>query len=166
MELQTRKPNRLKNYNYSQNGAYFITICTKDRKHILSKIEIEPTTVGNAVLGIPSVKLLKYGKITDKIISQINCFYDEIKIDKYIIMPNHLHLIISINNNGASRTTHPTISDYIRTIKRFINQEIGYNIWQKSFYDHIIRDKYDYQTRWQYIDDNPAKWSEDELYQE
>lgn len=159
MELQTRKPNRLKDYDYSQDGAYFITICTKDRKEILS--EIQPTDVGNAVLGIPFVELTEYGKITEKIILQMQDFYDYMRIEKFVIMPNHIHLIITIGIDGVPRTAHPTISRFIGLMKRYINKEIGENIWQKSFHDHIIRDDIDYQNIWQYIDENPTKWTED-----
>lgn len=164
MELQTRKSNRLENYDYSQNGAYFITICTKNRKEILSKIQT--TNVGNAVLGVPYVELTEFGQITEKIILQMQDYYDYMKIDKYIIMPNHIHLIIRIGIDVVPRTAHPTISRFIGLMKRYINQKIGKNIWQKSFYDHIIRDDKDYQTKWQYIDENPIKWIEDELYYE
>ncbi len=87
------------------------------------------------------------------------------KIDKYVIMPNHIHLIIRIEkNDGVPRTAHPTVSRFVGTMKRFINQQLGENIWQKSFYDHIIRDENDYKTKWEYIENNPNRWAEDELY--
>ena len=77
-------------------------------------------------------------------------------------MPDHIHLLLFIDNfNGASRTSRPTHSLLSRTIsgfKRLCNKEIGENIWQSSFYDHIIRDEKDYKVRWQYIEDNPAAW--------
>ena len=206
MELQKRKPNRLKNYDYSQNGAYFITICTNKRKCILSTIDndksnqndistntvsstnipnasknpvgnavlgvpqtnakndISTNPVGNAVLGVPNVKLTHYGKATEKIILQMQNFYENINIDCFVIMPNHLHLIISINDSGVPRTAHPTVSRFIGTMKRFINKDIGENIWQKSFYDHIIRDDEDYSIKRKYIDENPLKWHDDELF--
>lgn len=162
MNLPKRKLNRLSNYDYSQPGSYFITVCTKDRKEILSVIE-EPS-VGNAVLGIPLVRLSKYGMITEKIILQMQNFYSGVNIDKYVIMPNHIHLIVTITDDGVPGTAHPTVSGFIGTLKRFVNKEAGKNIWQSSFYDHIIRDENDYQIRWEYIKDNPAKWFDDELY--
>lgn len=162
MNLPTRKQNRLKDYDYSKNGAYFITICTKDKKEILSRVKIK--NVGNAVPGVPCVVLSEYGELTDKTILQMRNFYDDMKIDKYVIMPNHIHLIIRIENGGVPWTAHPTVSKFIGTMKRFINQQIGENIWQKSFYDHIIRDENDYKTKWEYIENNPNRWSEDELY--
>ncbi len=156
MELQTRKPNRLDNYDYSQNGAYFITICTKDRKPILSQI-----IVGEDII-LPSLELSEYGRIVDKSINEIPMHYDGVFVDKYIIMPNHIHLIIRIDNNGRMISA-PTI---IAGMKRYVSKQIGQSIWQKSFYDHIIRDEYDYQCIGQYIDENLIRWIEDELYQE
>lgn len=161
MSYPIRKSNRLNNYDYSQNGVYFITICIKDNKQILSSI----TPVGNAVLGVPSdknnvvnVELTEYGQITEKIILQMQNYYDYMQIEKYVIMPNHIHMLIRIGIDGVPRTAHPTISRFVGLMKRYINKEIGFDIWQKSFYDHIIRDDEDYQTRLQYIDQNPIKW--------
>ncbi len=157
MELQTRKRNRLKDYDYSQNGAYFITICVKDRKPILSRI-----IVGADIIRPYKIELTKYGKIVDFSINSIPLHYDGVFVDNYVIMPNHIHIIIRIDNSGRM-VSAPTV---VAGMKRYVSKQIGKPIWQKSFYDHIIRDEYDYQIRWQYIDDNPAKWSEDELYKE
>ena len=169
MELKQRKPNRLKNYDYGQNGQYFVTICV-DEKLPITKILSKVEPVGNAVPGVPKksqnhavpgdakIILSNYGIITEKIILRMKDFYDCIKIDKYVIMPNHIHLLITIDDSGAPGTVHPTLSQFIGTMKRMINKEIGVKIWQKSFHDHIIRDDNDYMVRWKYIDDNPAKW--------
>lgn len=105
-ELPQRKQVRLKEYDYSQEGYYYITICTKDRKQILSKIlckktcinnkQIKPKTVGVALLGDPQIKLTKEGKIVKKHIENCNKKFKNIKINNYIIMPNHIHLIIEL----------------------------------------------------------------------
>ena len=95
MEFTARKPNRLTEYDYNQNGAYFVTICTQDRKKILSKL-----SVGTPVLGCPNppdLELLWHGRIADRYIQQMNTFYKHISVDKYVIMPDHIHLLISIN---------------------------------------------------------------------
>ena len=96
-------------------------------------------------------------------------------IDKYVVMPNHVHLIVFIkkeneeafDNSGASgkpRPTNATIPKLISSIKRFSNRKAGFNLWQDSYHDHIIRDDSDYQRKWRYIDENPAKWAEDDYY--
>ena len=166
MNLPKRKPTRLREYDYSTPGAFFITICVKDRKQLLSKI-----IVGDGVLDVPQNMLTKYGKIAEKCIRQLDDFFDNIQVDKYVIMPNHIHFILSIQNvkNGTSGTPSPTnsiISKFISTFKRFCDREYGKNIWQRSFHDHIIRDKYDYEKIWEYIDTNAIKWENDCFYNE
>ena len=88
-------------------------------------------------------------------------------------MSNHIHLLISLNSaNGRSRTPVPTfnnnanseISKFVGTFKRLTNKKYGKNIWQNSFYDHVIRSEQDYREIWDYIDNNPAKWREDRFY--
>ncbi|MBO5211163.1 MAG: transposase [Clostridia bacterium] len=164
MKLKLRKPNRLENYDYSQNGAYFITICVKDRKPILSKI------VGTDVPDCPRILLLPYGEIADKYIHQLNNFYEHISVIKYVIMPDHIHLLLSISS-GQSGTPVPTdsniiinnknsiIAKFVSTFKRFCNKEYDNNIWQPRYYDHVIRNQDDYNEIFQYIDNNTKKWA-------
>ena len=97
MELQQRKPNRIAGCDYSQNGAYFITICTQDRKKILSKI-----SVGTGILDCPQIQLLTHGEIADKYIRQLNDFYDHISVDQYVIMPDHIHILLSVQNSTSA----------------------------------------------------------------
>ena len=170
MELPKRKSTRLRNYDYSTAGYYFITICTYDKKCILSNI------VGDGVYDIPKTILSPYGKIVEKYIQKKNSQYNNICIDKYVIMPNHIHLIINISeiskeNNvlcGMSQAPYPTanaiIPKFISLFKRYCNREIGNNIFQRSFHDHIIRGENDYLKIWNYIDTNPQKWKEDCFY--
>ena len=181
-EKKTRKKMRLQNYNYASYGAYFITICTEQRRPTLSRI------VGDDVLGVPyptkdipcSVKLLPCGKIVDKYINQLNDFYDNIQIDRYVIMPNHVHIILFLHpfyehelntEGGTPRTSSPTrkavgVSQFVETLKRFCNKEYGMNIWQYRSYDHIIRNQKDYEEHVNYIYYNPIRWHLDELYTE
>ena len=164
MELPKRKPTRLKEYDYSQNGADFITICTKDRRCILGEINT-PCSVGEAALCLPKIILSPYGKIIEKYIRNIPCAYETVSIDKYIIMPNHIHLLLSIDReSGRQGATSPTISSVIKGIKSLVNKQIGINIFQRSFHDHIIRGEDDYRGIWQYIDTNHLKWQEDCFY--
>ncbi len=162
-QLPNRKHIRLKDCDYSTPGYYFITVCTKDKKSILCNI------VGTDVLGGPQVEMFKYGKIAEEQIKSMSHFYDNISVDKYVIMPNHIHFILKVTliENGPPRTSVPTnnvISNFIGTFKRLCNRKYGKNIWQFRSHDHIIRDENDYQKIWEYIDGNPARWSEDKLY--
>ena len=166
-EFPTRKATRLKNFDYNSGGAYFITICTQNKRRILSSI------VGGDVPDAPkNVHLLPFGKIADKYINQFNEFYEDITMDKYVIMPNHIHMILFVRKDGASRTSPPTVkqhaavSQFISTLKRFCNKEFGENVWQRGFYDHIIRGREDYEEISKYIYENPIRWYFDELYTE
>ena len=165
MDLPNRKTTRLKDYDYSSPGAYFITICTKDRKEILSNI------VGTGVPDGPQNILTQYGKIAEKHILNMTSFYDNLSVDNYVIMPNHIHLLIQIHytdiKNGPPRTSVPTnsvISQFVSTFKRFCNKEYGENIWQPRSNDHIIRNEHDYHNIYDYIATNVIKWNKDCFY--
>lgn len=163
MELRQRKPNRLKGYDYSKNGVYFITICTKDRYEMLWNV--------GATFGRPNntnQHLSKYGLIIDDEIHKIESVYDlSVSIDKYVIMPNHLHLIILLNNDcditGRPKVA-PTISRIIQQFKGSVTKQIGFSVWQKLFHDHIICNEQEYQKIREYIDTNPLKWEIDCFY--
>ena len=161
-ELPKRNNIRLQGYDYSATGHYFITICVRDRKNLLG------TIVGDGVLDVPHCELTEIGKRIDLRIQAMNDIYDDIKTEKYIIMPNHVHMIIFVPyNSGSSRTPTPTnekIPAYISTLKRYTNKECGFSFWQRSYYDHIIRNDTEYQRICKYIDDNPATLCDDRYY--
>lgn len=159
MILPKRKPTRLKGYDYSTAGAYFITICVKNRKELLSKI-----IVGDDAYIVPKNQISNYGSICDKYINNINNKYENVTVDKYVIMPNHIHLIIFLH--GTMKASSPTknIKDIIRSFKTMVTKEIGTSIWQRSYHDHIIRDTNDYQKIWEYIDTNVQRWDKDCFY--
>lgn len=172
MKQSIRKPTRLREYDYASNGAYFVTVCSKDKAKIFCRI------VGRDDLGAPPcVMLTDIGKVVDKYICLISDAYNTVNVDKYVVMPNHIHLLLTIGKQRraeSSRPTdaeekrvsknYPTVSQIIAALKRFTNKETGIKLWQTSFHDHIIRDEHDYLVRWQYIDDNPAKWVIDEYF--
>ena len=164
--LPKRKPTRLQNFDYNTTGAYFVTICTQNRTRILSRI------VGVDVLGDPNnVELLSYGIVAEKYINQLNEFYDNITVDQYVIMPNHIHILLLVRDDGSPRTSTPTrqtsaVSYFVSTFKRFCNKEYGENVWQRGFYDHVIRNREDYEKHVKYIYENPMRWYYDELYSE
>ena len=191
-ELPQRKDNRLKRFDYSSNMAYFITICCRDRKALLSKI------VGGDACDAPRVALSKCGMIVRQYLRKMDQQYDNIFIDHSVIMPNHIHLILIVSSTddpseydknvrvgyfGTSQASSPTNSDtrkilsssehrqheivpkFVSLLKRYINRDVGYNIWQRGYYDHIIRNEDDYRNTWHYISNNPAHWAEDLYYQ-
>ncbi len=162
MDKPARKPNRLKNYDYSSNGMYFITICTKDKEHIFGKI------VGATIGRPPEMSLTRCGQITKYAIENINTHYPAVFVEKYVIMPNHIHLLLLIdtyNENGRPMVA-PTISTVIQQMKGYVSKQICFSPWQKLFHDHIIRNEKDYEKIWEYIDTNPAKWENDCFYSE
>ncbi len=161
--LPKRKPTRLKGYDYSTPGAYFITICVKDREMLLGRI------VGCGDFDAPQMILSEYGKVLEKNIKLMNGKFDYITVDKYIIMPNHFHAIIQTTGYkfGSSETAEPynnTVSKFVSLLKRYCNREYGINIWQRSYHDHIIRGGKDYKEIWEYIDTNTYKWEQDCFY--
>ena len=154
-ELPKRKCIRLQNYDYSSNGLYFVTICTEDKKPILS------TIVGDDAHIVPKKIVLKdYGKIVEKHINRINTVYDNISVENYIIMPNHIHLLIFIDEykNGTMWASSPTkLGSVVRSFKTMVTKEIGFSIWQRSYYDEIIRNEKHFQYVWNYIEYNALK---------
>lgn len=146
--LPIRKKLRLNNYDYSQENMYFITICVKDRLELLGKIDEDN-----------NIYLTKAGDITKQEISRLKEIYKNIIIDEYIVMPNHLHILILINyKNGTS------ISKIIKHLKTNISRNIKYSIWQKSFYEHIIRNEKEYLKIKEYIKNNVINWSKDKYF--
>ena len=161
-ELPNRKRNRLGEFNYSADGEYFITICVKDRKEILSEI------VGDDRSDVPMIKLLPCGEVLDKHIKNMSNSYRKINVFNYVIMPNHVHLILQIaEENGTSQASSPTkaaIPMFVSQLKRNCNCEYGENIWQRSYHDRIIRDGNELEKIDTYIRNNPLLWKEDCFY--
>ena len=160
MELPKRKSLRLQGYDYSQNGAYFITVCTANKEKIFWE------NVGADIIRPQDVHLSPIGEIAEQGILQIAAHYENVVVDKYCIMPNHIHLILYVESDMNGRMiSAPTVSTVVGSMKRWVSKQIGRQIWQKSFYDHVIRGEKDYLEIWEYIDLNPLKWREDSLEQ-
>ena len=162
-----RQRNRLKNYDYSSNGVYFVTICTKDRKNIFWD-KNQPDFVGEDIILPPdSARLSPHGKIAEEAINAIPKHYPDIELLQYVIMPNHIHMILFIPYDDGRIISSPTsISTAIGQMKRYAAKKIGAAIWQRSFHDHVIRDKNDYEKISQYVYENPVKWQFDCFYTE
>ena len=156
-ELPKRKANRLANYDYSQNGAYFITICVKDRNPILSKI------IFNSIYP-NEIMLSKYGLIVANEILNIENRFDNAKVLDYVVMPNHIHLIIQLDNCSCSLGQ---IIGSLKSIATLQCKKIGYTddkLFQRNYYDHIIRNEDDYLAKSNYIMNNPEKWLDDKYF--
>ena len=159
MDLPKRKQNRLAEYDYSIPNAYFITICTVDRKNLFWK------DVGAVIDRPENVPLTNLGMLVKQRIKDIPHHYPAITVDHAAIMPNHIHLLLQINTDVDGRSMiAPTISTVVRLMKGAVSRQVGYSVWQKGFYDHIIRNEKDYRDIWNYIEGNPSKWSEDKLF--
>ena len=161
LERPERKHIRLQGYDYASCGAYFITIRTSHRQHLLWD------NVG-ATCGRPpaSPPLSPVGEVIRAEILRLDETYYALQVDHYCIMPNHVHLLLMIQADMCGRPqVAPTISRVINQFKGAVTKKAGRTIWQKSFYDHIIRDREDYLTIWRYIDENPLKWHLDSLCQ-
>ena len=160
MELPKRKTNRIKYYDYSSGGAYFVTICTEGRKNLLC------TIVGD---GSPVPKLP--GQIAEQFIGMISTKYPSVSVRKYVIMPNHIHLLLLFCAPDGTGNPSPTLGNVVGWYKynatKQINLQtgsIGTKLFQRSFHDHVIRGEKDYQKIWEYIEHNPLRWQEECFY--
>ncbi len=163
-----RKSLRLAGYDYNTPGAYFITFCTHNRKHTLSRI------VG-AIHESPELQLTDYGRIVDSIMQNIP-EHLHVTIDQYVIMPNHIHLIATITEDDVLRE----IGESPQRVRSILSKLIGYikmnasksirrcygeiSVWQRGYYDHVIRDRDDYEALAEYIHENPIRWELDRFY--
>ena len=182
-KLPERKPTRLGCFDYSTTGAYFVTICTENRRQILSNItQLTPAgdgktlscTVGEG-LAPPAYRyktnLTPCGKIAEQQLLMLEDRFQNLTVDQYVIMPNHIHVIFCLRNEAGGASPSPTISDIVCAYKsltsRICKKEFLIDkMFQRSFYDHVIRNKHDYDEIAKYIVENPMRWHYDELYLE
>ncbi|MGN1418414.1 MAG: transposase [Acutalibacteraceae bacterium] len=138
--LHQRKDYRLKTYDYSSTGSYFITVCVKNRESILWKNV-------RARIARPQFEdnLSHYGNIVTEAISNINKCYPMVEVDKYTIMPDHLHMILTIKAQQEQEQGRamraPTVATLINQMKGYVTKKSGFSFWQKLYYDHIVRDE-------------------------
>ncbi len=161
MSYPQRKQNRLFQYDYSTTGAYFITVCTREHRQMLW------SDVGASIARPQDVVLSEVGLVVEKAIQNISVHYFAVNVDKYVIMPNHIHLLLQIRCHSDGRPmVAPTISTVIQQMKGYVTKTLGFSLWQRSFHDRVVRDERDYREIWNYIDTNPMKWEEDTLFKE
>ena len=173
-----RRSIRLKGYDYSQAGLYFITMCAQNRLCLFGKIVDDGR-------GTMICALNEYGRIAEKEWIKTPKMRPNIRLDVFVIMPNHIHGIIEINEIADGRgTTHraPTVEQFgkptantiptiIRGYKSSVTKQInilrnqtGVRVWQRNYYEHIIRDEKSYFQIAEYIQTNPLKWQNDKYY--
>ena len=166
MTFYRRKSIRLCNYDYSQEGGYFITICTEKRRNLLSYV-FENGECERAVL-----KYTRIGQIVEEALLE-TAAQQGIVLDSYVIMPNHIHAIVFLEKNIKRDLTLGSVVGAFKSIaaNRWINVckaegNVAGKLWQRNYYEHILRNEKDYLEKRRYIEDNPDKWRMDEEYAE
>ena len=188
MKIFHRHSIRLTGYDYTQNGCYFLTICTRNRECLFGEIQ-------NAEMFLSNI-----GEKVKDCWQEIPNHFPQIVLHDYVIMPNHVHGIIEINNidaiesnigvivgaNNYSPTNHSplrsstnlaslpsrpngtsrTVGSVVRGFKIGVTKQVGFSPWQRNYYEHIIRNSESYNTIVQYMAQNPMKWEEDCFYNE
>ena len=121
--------------------------------------------VGGDLITPPRVELTAQGRIVEKYLLSSERV-QTVRLDKYVIMPNHLHLILVIEEGQEPGRGHANqlIPQWVSALKRLCEKELGQDIFQRGYHDHIIRNDRQYRLIWNYIDGNPARWKEDKFY--
>jgi REP element-mobilizing transposase RayT len=160
-----RHLNRLKDYDYSQPNAYFVTVCTKNRYGLFGEIHGD------------IMRLSSYGEIIQLSWFNLPQHYPNVELDAFVIMPNHIHGIIFLTDVGAGLKPAPTDSpcdklhglpEIIRAFKTFSSRQInqsrnmpGTSVWQRNYYEHVIRKDESLGKIREYIETNPLRWALD-----
>jgi len=147
-----RKPTRMPGHDYSQPGVYFITFCVQERHQILCEIAEGP-----------QVTLTKLGEIVQMHVTEVPRHYAHIVVKRYVIMPDHIHMLVVVKDpppTFARGSANAVIPAFVSTLKRYINRECGFNLWQRSYHDEIIYESDAYEAALQYIENNPKEWLE------
>ena len=159
-DFPQRKHPRLKEYDYSTAGGYFVTICTQDRACILSSI------VGRG-LAPAEMKLTECGEIAERELLGLTKRYSGLTVAEYVVMPNHIHILFCLEDLSAGASPRPTLPEMVCAYKSLVTRKCGRGqIFQTSFYEHVIRNERDYEEIQKYIIENPLRWEEDALYME
>ena len=140
-----RKPLRLPEFPYTQAAYYFVTVCCKGKAPFFGRME------GNGLDRSPAVCLSRCGEIADAALRALPQHFPGVQVLKYVIMPDHLHLILALDGQSAS------VPQILASYKSGVSRKCGRAVWQKSYYDHVIRGRKDFEEIWRYIDNNPQK---------
>ena len=145
----SRKNPRLRQFDYSLPYYYFVTICTWEKRCLFWQ----------------SGALSEYGHIAKQGFEEMTVHFPDLVVDKYVVMPNHVHGIVILNRPTSNLST--AIGLYKSYVTKQIHRLDSHcRVWQTSFHDHVIRNQRDYERIWLYIEGNPARWKEDCFFQE
>ena len=163
VELPKRKHPRLDDYDYSSAGFYYITICSHNRKCLFSRI------VGRG-LAPAEIQYFQYGMIAREQLYLLEKRYPFLRIDSYVIMPNHIHAIVVLEEEAAGASPRPTLMDIVCAYKSLTTKAckaagLTTKLFQTSFYEHVIRGRKDYEEIAAYIRNNPKQWELDQMYE-
>lgn len=170
--IRRRKPQRLAHHDYTSTGAYFITVCTKDRQHLFGSVVSE------------EVRLNQAGKAVKQVWFGLPAHYPLVELDEFVVMPNHVHGILwivgdtgkpgpvgeGLRPSPTQAKPVPSLTELVRAFKSFSAREINKlrkttgSLWQRGFYEHIVRNDDDLHQHRTYIQNNPLKWALDEYY--
>jgi len=175
--IGNRKKLRLDNFDYASDGFYFITICAYQNKNIFGNIVRAGPCAGpnSSPCADPKIELNNIGNMIKSAWDDIPKFYPNAGIDEFIIMPNHVHGIIILSNiqgrpQGGAPTLFLSLSDVVHRFKSLTTtyycriSKQSNKLWQRSFYDHIIRNEHSLQHIREYILNNPTNWARDEYH--
>lgn len=183
--LPERKMIRLKHHDYSSPGAYFVTICTDKRKRLFWSGAFDAKkfswcSVGANCVRPQNLPLSRVGKIVFSELEKWNATYDTVRLHSYVIMPDHLHIMVLIfagaeggrtqfaptkeNDESGKIRFPPTLDRMVKQFKGAVTKKISNPIWQKSFTEHVIRNNEDFETRLNYLYENPVRWYYEGLY--
>lgn len=148
MDFPKRKSPRIPEYDYSEANFYFITICTDGKKCIFGE-------AGN---------LNWLGRIAEENLIKISAINPSIRLDHYVVMPNHIHAILDVGPDNQKNLSN-VIGQYKMSVTKLARKKVtGFRVWQRSYHDHVIRNQVGYEKIWAYIENNPLKWEADCFY--
>lgn len=170
-DIPQRRSLRLKGYDYSQAGAYFVTICAHGKACLFGDV------IGS------EMKVNELGRKVQAVWDDLPVHYPHVATDVFVVMPNHVHGVVVLRAGLGSDhaemragfkpapTARHGLSEIVRAFKTFSARRInefretsGAPVWQRNYYEHVIRDDADYNRIAEYIANNPQRWAEDTLY--
>ena len=154
---------RLQGFDYTREGAYFVTVCTRNRACLFGDVDLGEMRLNDA------------GRVVRAVLNELPDHYPHVALDAWVIMPNHAHVVVVLTGAGlkpaptaATDTTRHGLSEIVRAFKTFSARRInaihgtpGTPVWQRNYYEHIIRDDAALNRIRQYIMENPSRWPED-----